>query len=142
MTNDSVKKINGDFNNKDILSLDQFATADLSILFKHTLHMKTTAVNAQPSEILKGNIVTLLFYEPSSRTFGSFGAAIKQLGGQTVDIINPQQFSSVAKGETLEDTIRVFESYSDAIVIRHSQAGTAEKAAEAAAFVPIINAGD
>ncbi len=142
MTNDSIKKINGNFKDKDILSLDQFSITDLQILFNHMKQMQTIAANAKPSEILKGNIVTLLFYEPSSRTFGSFGAAVKQLGGQTIDIINPQQFSSVAKGETLEDTIRVFEAYSDAIVIRHPVIGTAQKASEAATFVPIINAGD
>lgn len=136
------QKINGKFKGKDIISLDQFSPKDISILFKLTQKMKKIAVNAQSSKILAGKIVTLIFYEPSSRTFGSFGAAIKQLGGQTVDILNPQVFSSVSKGETLEDTIRVFEAYSDAIVIRHPVAGTAKTAAEAAKFVPIINAGD
>jgi len=135
-------KINGKFKGKDILSLDQFTPKDLEIIFSFTDKTKEIAKNAQHSHVLSGNIVTLLFYEPSSRTFGSFAAAIKQLGGQTIDILNPQQFSSVVKGETLEDTIRVFEAYSDAIVIRHSDIGTAQKAAEAASFVPVINAGD
>lgn len=142
MPSTSLTKINGNFKGKDILSLDQFTTTDLEILFKHTHHMKEIAFNAKPSEVLKGNIVTLLFYEPSSRTFGSFGAAVKQLGGQTVDILNPQQFSSVSKGETFEDTIRVFEAYCDAIVIRDKTVGQALRAAEAASFVPVINAGD
>ena len=135
-------KINGNFKGKDIISLDQFTPKDLNILFKLTSRMKKIAIKAKPSKILAGNIVTLLFYEPSSRTFGSFSASIKQLGGQTVEILNPQQFSSVSKGETLEDTIRVFEAYSDAIVIRHPQTGTAANAASIAQFVPIINAGD
>lgn len=134
--------INGDFKGKDIISLDQFSPSDLKILFSQTNKMKKIAQNAKPSKILSGNIVTLLFYEPSSRTFGSFGAAIKQLGGQTVEIINPQQFSSVSKGETFEDTIRVFEAYCDTIVLRHPNVGSAEKAAKAAFFVPIISAGD
>ncbi len=142
MSDWDTTKINGNFLHKDILSLDQFSTSDLSLLFKHIPQMKSIGANAKPSEILKGNIVTLLFYEPSSRTFGSFGAAVKQLGGQTVDIINPQQFSSVAKGENLEDTIRTFEAYCDAIVIRHPILGTAQKAATIATHVPIINAGD
>lgn len=137
-----TETINGRFKGKDILSLDQFSPQDISILFKRTAKMRKIAANAKPSEILKGNIVTLIFYEPSSRTFGSFGAAVKQLGGATVEIQDPQHFSSVSKGETLEDTIRVFEAYSDAIVIRHPQAGTAAQAAEAAKFVPVINAGD
>ncbi len=135
-------KIDGNFKGKDILSLDQFSSKDLEILFTVTKHMKDIASNAKPSDILKGNIVTLLFYEPSSRTFGSFAAAVKQLGGQTVEIQDPQHFSSVSKGETLEDTIRVFEAYSDAIVIRHPVKGTAQQAADAAFFVPILNAGD
>ncbi len=134
--------INGNFKNKDIISLDQFSPKDLSFLFKVTKKMKAIAVNAKPSDILKGNIVTLVFYEPSSRTFGSFAGAVKQLGGQTIEIQDPQHFSSVSKGETLEDTIRVFEAYCDAIVIRHPVVGTVKQAADAAFFVPIINAGD
>ncbi|MBP9716970.1 MAG: aspartate carbamoyltransferase [Candidatus Levybacteria bacterium] len=138
----SDNSINGNFKGKDILSLDQFTPLDISIVFKQASKMRGIAKNARPSDILKGNIVTLIFYEPSSRTFGSFGASVKQLGGATIEILNPQVFSSVSKGETLEDTIRVFESYCDAIVIRHPEAGTAIKAANAAEFVPIVNAGD
>ena len=136
------QKINGKFKGKDIVSLDQFSPKDISVLFNLTKKMKAIAYNTKPSDILAGKIVTLLFYEPSSRTFGSFGAAVKQLGGQTIDILNPQVFSSVSKGETLEDTIRVFEAYCDAIVIRHPVVGTAKIAASAAKYVPIINAGD
>lgn len=137
-----IDSIKGRFKGKDIISLDQFNPSDISILFKHTEKMKAIAKNARPSDILKGNLVTLIFYEPSSRTFGSFGASVKQLGGATIEIVDPKHFSSVSKGETLEDTIRVFEAYCDAIVIRHPVAGTALKAANAAQFVPVINAGD
>jgi aspartate carbamoyltransferase catalytic subunit len=142
MTYLTADKINGNFKNKDIISLDQFSSNDLEKLFKLTTKMKKIAVAAKPSNILAGKIITLLFYEPSSRTFGSFAAAIKQLGGQTVEIQDPYHFSSVSKGETFEDTIRVFEAYCDAIVIRHPEIGAAQRAAEAAFFVPIINAGD
>ena len=138
----SDTKINGNFKGKDILSLNQFTPGDIKLLFKHANSMKQIFINAQPSDLLKGNIVALIFYEPSTRTFNSFAAAIKQLGGATIENQNPQQNSSVAKGETLEDTIRVLEAYSDAIVIRHPLSGTSSKAAEAAKFVPIINAGD
>lgn len=137
-----IQKINGNFKGKDIISLDQFSSKDIDIILKLTKKMKSIAFNAKPSKILAGNIVTLIFYEPSSRTFGSFTASVKQLGGQTIEIQDPQHFSSVSKGETLEDTMRVFEAYSDAIVIRHPKAGTAEAAAKAAFFVPIVNAGD
>ena len=137
-----IQKINGIFKGKHILSLSQFSPKDLEVLFALTKYMREVATNARPSSVLYGNIVVLLFYEPSSRTFGSFSAAVKQLGGQTVEIQNPQEFSSVAKGETLTDTIRVFEAYSDAIVIRHPVAGSAKTAAHMTTYVPIINAGD
>lgn len=104
--------------------------------------MKKIRQNSKDSRLLAGNIVTLLFYEPSSRSFGSFCAATKQLGGKTIEIQDPQTVASVAKGETLQDTIRVFESYSDAIVLRHPEKGSLQKAADAAFFVPVISAGD
>src|SRR5437762_2315676 len=98
-------KINTKFHERDIISLDQFSPEDLEILFNHVPQMKDIATQSKPSTLLQGKLITLLFYEPSSRTFGSFSAAIKRLGGATLDILNPQQFSSVSKGETLEDTI-------------------------------------
>lgn len=142
MGKNNLNNINGNFKGKDIISLDQFTPKDINILFALTKKMKKIAVNSRASDTLKGNIVTLIFYEPSSRTFGSFGAAVKQLGGQTIEIVDPQHFSSVSKGESLEDTIRVFEAYCNAIVIRHPVVGTAQKAADIASFVPVINAGD
>lgn len=137
-----VEAIHGDFYGKDIISLDQFGVEDLYKVFNLALHMKRLVLNSEPSSILAGKLITLLFFEPSSRTFGSFASAIKRLGGQTVDIQNPETVTSVHKGETFEDTIRVFEAYSDAIVLRHPRSGTARAAAEAAQFVPIVNAGD
>ncbi len=134
--------INGNFKGRDILSLSQFDTDSISHLFDVAKHMRYIAKNALPSDILKGSIATLLFYEPSSRTRGSFDASVKQLGGQTVVVENPQQFSSVSKGETFEDTIRVFESYCDVLVLRHPEKGAAKKASNIAKFIPIINAGD
>lgn len=138
----SLQRINGDFKGKDIISLDQFTPKDLKILFSLVPKMRNIALKALPSKVIAGKIVVLLFYEPSSRTFGSFSTAIKQLGGQTVEILNPQQFSSVAKGETFEDTIRVFEAYSDLIVLRHPTIGSAIQAANLAKLVPVINSGD
>src|ERR1035437_3281796 len=102
------EKINANFKGKDILSLDQFDISSIKKIFTITKKMAKIAKNAKHSSLLQGNIITLLFYEPSSRTFGSFGAATKQLGGQTIDVIDPKNFSSVSKGETLEDTIQVF----------------------------------
>lgn len=85
--------------------------------------------------------VATLFYEPSTRTRLSFEAAAQNLGMDIISTENAMQFSSAAKGETLEDTIRVVGGYCDAIVIRHPETGAAEKAASVST-VPIINAGD
>lgn len=134
----SSNLIKDKFKGKDVISLDQFSSSDLLKLFKATKKIKQ---QKKYSKSLKEKIITLLFYEPSSRTYGSFGAAVKYLGGNTIDILDPKSFSSVSKGETLEDTIKVFECYSNAIVIRHPEVGSAKKAADAAK-IPVINAGD
>jgi aspartate carbamoyltransferase catalytic subunit len=134
--------INGDFKGKDIVSLEQFSVEDLGILFTLTNKMKQIAVNHEPSSLLAGKIVSLLFFEPSSRTFSSFAAAVKRLGGETIEIQDPETVTSVKKGETFDDTIRTFEAYSDAIVLRHSVAGSAKHAAKTATSIPVINAGD
>lgn len=136
------EKINGNFLGKDIISMEQFDPASLKILFNVTRDMSHIAKNSQASSVLDGKLVTLLFYEPSSRTMNSFDAAAKQLKGNTLIEKDPKHFSSVAKGETFEDTIQTFEAYCDAIVIRHPEKGSATKAAIAAEIVPVINAGD
>src|SRR5579859_344283 len=133
--------IHGDFAHKDILSLDQFTVADLYRLFRLADEMKQLALHHQASCLLSGYVISLLFFEPSSRTFASFASAVKRLGGETIEIQNPETVSSVNKGESFEDTIRTFEAYSDAIVLRHYQAGSAQVAANTAS-VPLLNAGD
>ncbi|NLN82149.1 MAG: aspartate carbamoyltransferase [Clostridiales bacterium] len=88
----------------------------------------------------RGKILATLFYEPSTRTQMSFQTAMLRLGGRIIGFDNPAN-SSVAKGESLKDTIRVVSGYSDIIVMRHPVAGAA-KAASLYSRVPIINAGD
>jgi aspartate carbamoyltransferase catalytic subunit len=90
---------------------------------------------------LAGRVMAALFYEPSTRTRLSFEAAMLRLGGQAMGTDNAREFSSAAKGETLEDTIRIVSGYSDVIVLRHSEEGAAKRAASVS-DVPIINAGD
>lgn len=125
---------------KDILSVDQFTTSDLSYLFLLADFMRGKVEKGEALDLLKGKIMTALFYEPSSRTYGSFIAAMQLLSGGFIPI-QGVAYSSVAKGESLPDTVRTFERYSDVIVIRHPEVGSA-KIAAAAAQVPIINAGD
>ncbi len=67
---DEVEAIHGRFKGKDIISFDQFSAEDLRILFTLTERMKRIAVNNEPSYLLAGQLVSLLFFEPSSRTFG------------------------------------------------------------------------
>ncbi|HEU5228341.1 MAG TPA: aspartate carbamoyltransferase [Ktedonobacteraceae bacterium] len=141
-SHNSLGKIDGDFAGKDIISLDQFSIEDLLTLFDVTHKMKRIAINKEPSQLLAGHIISLLFFEPSSRTFSSFAAAVKRLGGQTIEMQNPETTASVYKGESFEDTIRVLEAYSDALVLRHRISGAAKKAADAAELIPLINAGD
>jgi aspartate carbamoyltransferase catalytic subunit len=87
-----------------------------------------------------GKIIGLLFYEPSTRTRMSFETAIKRLGGDTVNM-GTLETSSVAKGESLADTIRVVAGYVDAIVLRHPKEGAAKMASDFI-DIPLINAGD
>ena len=82
-----------------------------------------------------------LFYEESTRTRFSFESAMHKLGGAVISTENAKQFSSVSKGETLEDTIRIVNGYADLIVLRHSDSGSARRAADVSG-VPVINAGD
>lgn len=89
---------------------------------------------------MEGKIMATLFYEPSTRTQNSFKSAMMRLGGQCLGFSNPQN-SSVAKGETLGDTIRIMNGYADIIAIRHPKEGAA-KAAAAYSSCPVINAGD
>jgi aspartate carbamoyltransferase catalytic subunit len=90
---------------------------------------------------LSGRVMAALFYEPSTRTRLSFEAAMLRLGGQTMGTDNAREFSSAAKGETLEDTIQIVGGYADVIVLRHYEEGAAKRAA-AISSVPVINAGD
>ena len=122
-----------------VIESQQFSRALLEELFARADEMK-----AEPHRFigrLAGQVMAALFYEPSTRTRLSFEAAMLRLGGTTMGTDNAREFSSAAKGETLEDTIRIVSGYADVIVLRHSEEGAARRAA-AVSTVPIINAGD
>jgi aspartate carbamoyltransferase catalytic subunit len=91
--------------------------------------------------VLKGKVLASLFYEPSTRTRFSFEAAMHRLGGSVIGTESAGHFSSVTKGETLRDTIRIVSGYADVIILRHPEKGSAEIAASVSS-VPVINAGD
>src|SRR5205085_10961592 len=86
-------------------------------------------------------LLATIFYEPSTRTRLSFEAAMHRLGGQVLSAESARKTSSAAKGESLEDAIRVVSAYADAIVLRHPEVGSAARAARVAE-VPVISAGD
>jgi len=90
---------------------------------------------------LPGQLLATVFYEPSTRTRFSFEAAMHRLGGQVLSAENATRASSAAKGESLEDAIRVISGYAQGIVLRHPEVGAADRAAQVAT-VPVINAGD
>jgi len=125
---------------KDIVSVKQFSRADLEYIFGVAHEMRVMVERVGTFDLLKGKILASIFYEPSTRTSSSFIAAMERLGGNVINI-NEVRYSSVAKGESLPDTIKTLECYADVIVIRHPELGSAAKAA-AAAHKPVINAGD
>jgi len=91
-------------------------------------------------KLLEGKVIATLFFEPSTRTRLSFESAVNRLGGKIVGFAD-SSYSSVSKGETLNDTILTVNNYCDLIVIRHPIEGSARYASEIAT-VPVINAGD
>jgi aspartate carbamoyltransferase catalytic subunit len=112
--------------------------------FLEDLLSRAEEIKAEPHRFsgrLNGRVMAALFYEPSTRTRLSFEAAMLRLGGQTMGTDNAREFSSAAKGETLEDTIRIVSGYADVIVLRHYEEGAAKRAASVSS-VPLINAGD
>jgi aspartate carbamoyltransferase catalytic subunit len=112
--------------------------------FLEDLLGRAEEIKAEPHRFsgrLNGRVMAALFYEPSTRTRLSFEAAMLRLGGQTMGTDNAREFSSAAKGETLEDTIRIVSGYADVIVLRHYEEGAAKRAASVSS-VPVVNAGD
>lgn len=127
-----------------ILSADQFTKKQLEELFSLTDSLKKQFKSDKTKlrQTHEGKILITLFYEPSTRTRLSFAAAAAHLGISVISTENAREFSSAAKGETIEDTARVLEQYHpDAIVIRHHETGEVARAA-AVTDVPVINAGD
>ena len=125
-------------NMKHVISCEQYSRKSLEDLYKLTDQI---VKNPQKfSQALAGKIVSIIFYEPSTRTRLSFESAVYRLGANCISTENAKADSSASKGETLEDTIRVIQGYSDAIVMRHSEADSSTRAA-AIATVPILNAG-
>jgi aspartate carbamoyltransferase len=128
------------FYGSDIISVKQFNRSDLDYIFAVAHEMRVMVERVGTFDLLKGKILANLFYEPSTRTSSSFTSAMERLGGSVIPI-NEVRYSSVAKGESLPDTVRTLECYTDVIVLRHPEIGSATLAAKYARK-PVINAGD
>lgn len=102
--------------------------------------LENIAKSKEISEELKGKILGLMFFEPSTRTRMSFETSIKRLGGDGIGFENSGS-SSVSKGESIADTAKMFEGYCDALVIRHELEGVSKFISDIV-DVPVINAGD
>ena len=125
-----------------VLSTKQFSDRTLlEHLFAQAQNMERDDTFHTLPQRMRGRILATVFYEPSTRTRFSFEASMQKLGGGVITAENARESSSAAKGETIEDSIRVIAGYADVIVLRHYLVGTAEAAAKVSP-VPIINAGD
>jgi carbamoyl-phosphate synthase/aspartate carbamoyltransferase len=127
------------FKGKHITSVQQFSRADLHLLFTIAQEMRLGAQRQGCLDVLKGRVLCTMFFEPSTRTSGSFDAAMKRLGGQVV-VVN-ELVSSTQKGESIADSIRTLGCYGDAIVLRHPLEESIDIATKFS-DVPIINAGN
>lgn len=123
------------FKGRDIISIRDFSKDDLLYILKIAKEMEK-----DKPKLLEGKILATLFFEPSTRTRLSFESAMYRLGGKVIGF-SDEKVSSIKKGETVWDTIKMTERYSDVIVIRSPIEGSARLAAEAAS-VPVINGGD
>jgi aspartate carbamoyltransferase catalytic subunit len=120
-----------------IISIHDFERSDLDYLLDRAQEFDTADYRPRA---LEDKLVAPLFFEPSTRTRMSFETAMARLGGGSISV-DSVEASSIVKGETLADTIRVVSGYVDAIVLRHPKEGAARLASEFAT-VPVINAGD
>lgn len=128
------------FKGRDIISIHDFSRKEIEHILELSKKMIPAARGEAQDFSLRGKILSPIFFEPSTRTRLSFMTAINRLGGSAVGFSDPE-ITSLRKGETLADTIRMVESYSDVIVLRHPMEGAAKLAAEFTEK-PVINAGD
>lgn len=125
---------------RHVLSIDPFTRSELEHLFSVARRLEPVARRQVRCNVLDGAVMANLFFEASTRTRMSFHTAFSRLGGSVCDTTG-FTFSSISKGESLEDTARVIAGYADAIVMRHPDQGSVAQFAQGV-HVPVINAGD
>ena len=123
-------------NTHSLVSIEDYSKEEILEVLK-----LASEFEANPNQrLLEGKVVASLFFEPSTRTRLSFETAINRLGGRIIGFTDASS-SSVTKGETLKDTIKMVDNYADLIVMRHPVEGAARYASEVAVH-PVVNAGD
>jgi len=125
---------------KDVLRADQFTKDEIETIMTLAAEYEVALADGRTLDVMDGQVLSTLFYEPSTRTRLSFEAAMLRLGGKVISVAEAKS-SSASKGESLHDTIKTVEGYADVIVLRHPQIGAAQEAAQAT-DKPILNAGD
>jgi aspartate carbamoyltransferase catalytic subunit len=125
---------------RHVIESQQFTLPLLTELFQRSRGMERVVARGGTLEY-QNKILANLFYQASTRTRFSFEAAMYRLGGKVLSTEQASAFSSEVAGEQVEDSIRIIANYSDVIVVRHPQAGGAQRAAQVST-VPVINAGD
>jgi len=128
------------FDGRDIISIKDLSKADINHIMNVAEEMLPIARGEKKSSLLNGKILATLFFEPSTRTRLSFESAMNRLGGNVVGFATSKA-TSAEKGETLADTIKMADAYSDVIVLRHPNEGAA-RLASGFSSKPVINAGD
>lgn len=130
------------FKGRDIIDINDFSKEELLFILKTAKKFDPEYVKRDRSNytIAQGKIAALLFFEPSTRTEQSFKSAAQKIGMGIIGFDDPEA-TSIHKGESFSDTIRIMNSYADVLVMRHPEAGAAKKAAEVA-DIPVVNAGD
>lgn len=124
------------FRQRDIISIRHFNKEELLYILDFAKRMEQT----NNTDTLKGKVLASLFFEPSTRTRLSFESAMQRLGGMVIGF-SDSGVTSVAKGESLSDSVKIMEGYCDIIVLRHYLEGSAQLAADIVE-IPVINAGD
>lgn len=124
---------------KDIISMNDMAKEEIMEILRLAKKIENTP-EEEKLKILSGKIVSTLFFEPSTRTKMSFESAAYRLGANVLQL-PPAEYSSLKKGESFLDTIKMVESYSDVLVVRHPFDGAA-RLASVTSRKPVINAGD
>ena len=125
---------------RHVISAHDLSTDQIIDILDRAEGMLPIARGEAVADSLRGKVLASIFFEPSTRTRLSFETAMLRLGGGVIGFAGTEA-TSVVKGETLADTIRMVSGYADAVVLRHPQEGAAKFATEFS-DVPILNAGD